>query len=118
MSEFHIAEINNGNTSSSIKDQQQQQQQQQQQEKASQYSEIAAKLIDKLLDKDVSLTYTFDHLEIDIPSARGPGGKELVGAKWVIDGKINIATTSTSIHSNESSSSSLYSSSYSKYVTA
>jgi hypothetical protein len=58
-------------------------------------------------------------LEIDIPSARGPGGKELGGAKWVIDGKINISTTSTSVHSNESSSSSsLYSSNYSKYVTA
>ena len=69
MSEFHIAEINNGNTSSSIKDQQQQQ------EKASLNSEISAKLIDKLLDKDVPLTYTFDHLEIDIPLARGPGGR-------------------------------------------
>ncbi len=109
MSEFQNTEINNGNTSSSSKDQQQQQ------EKASQFSEIATKLIDKLLDKDVSVTYTFDHLEIDIPSAHGPGGKELGGAKWVIDGKINIATTSTSIHSNESSSSS--SSSSSKYVT-
>jgi hypothetical protein len=52
-------------------------------------------LVDKLADKDVSVTYTFDKLEIDVPSAHGPGGKELGGAKWVIDGKINIATTST-----------------------
>lgn len=52
-------------------------------------------MVDKLADKDVSVTYTFDKLEIDVPSAHGPGGKELGGAKWVIDGKINIATTST-----------------------
>src|SRR6476661_6583830 len=109
MSGFQNTEINNGNNNSSSKDQQQQLQQ-----KASQFSEIATKLIDKLLDKDVSVTYTFDQLEIDIPSARGPGGKELGGAKWVIDGEINISTTSTSVHSNESSSSS----SSSKYVTA
>jgi hypothetical protein len=104
MSEFQNTEINNGNNSSSSKDQQQQ--------KASQISEIATKLIDKLLDKDVSVTYTFDHLEIDVPSAHGPGGKELGGAKWVIDGKITIATTSTSSHSSTSPSSS------SKYVTS
>ncbi|HXS60246.1 MAG TPA: hypothetical protein VN703_05480 [Candidatus Sulfopaludibacter sp.] len=52
-------------------------------------------MVDKLADKDVSVTYTFDKLEIDVPSAHGPGGKEFGGAKWVIDGKINIATTST-----------------------
>ena len=102
MSEFQNIEINNGNNSSSSKDQHHQQQQ----EKASQFSEIATKLIDKLLDKDVSITYTFDHLEIDIPSASGPGGNELGGAKWIIDGNINISTTSTSVHSSESSSSS------------
>ena len=57
MSRFQNTEINNGNNSSSSKDQQQQQ-------KASQFSEIPTKLIDKLLDKHVSVTYTFDHLEI------------------------------------------------------
>jgi hypothetical protein len=112
MSEFQNTEINNGYNKSSSKDQQQQQQQQQQ--KASQFSEIATKLIDRLLERDVSVTYTFDQLEIDIPSTRGPGGKELGGAKWIIDGKINISTTSTSTHSNESSSSN----SSLKYVTA
>lgn len=33
-------------------------------------------------------------MKIDIPSARGPGGKELGGAEWTINGKIIIATTS------------------------
>jgi hypothetical protein len=69
-------------------------------------------LVDKLVDKDVSVTYTFDHLEIDVPSAHGSGGKELGGARWVIDGKINIATTSTTQGKGPSSNSS------SKYITA
>ena len=38
--------------------------------------------------------YTFDNLQIDVPQARGPGGKELGGAKWVVDGKITITSTS------------------------
>jgi hypothetical protein len=81
-------------------------------QKASHWSELITKVIEKLVSKDVSVTYTFDHLEIDVPSAHGPGGKELGGAKWVIDGKITISTTSTSTHSSESPSSS------SKYVTS
>lgn len=78
--------------------------------KVSHYTEIITKFIEKIIDKDVSVTYTFDHLEIDVPSARGPGGKELGGAKWVINGKINISTTST--HHKDSPDDS------SKYVTA
>ncbi len=75
--------------------------------KVSQFSEIATKLIDKLVDKDVQVAYTFDHLEIDVPSAHGPGGRELGGAKWVIDGKIIISTTSAHNDSKDS-----------KYVTS
>ncbi len=62
------------------------------------------------MDKDLPVTYTFDKLEIDVPSARGPDGKELGSAKWVIDGKVTISTastsTSTSIHNTVSSGSS------------
>jgi hypothetical protein len=68
----------------------------QMQEKSSHWSELISKVIEKVIDKDVSVTYTFDHLEIDVPSAHGPGGRELGGAKWVVDGKITIATTSLS----------------------
>jgi len=70
-------------------------QQQQQQQKVSQFSKIATKLVDKLVDKYVLVTCIFDKLEIDVPSTHGPSGKELGGAKWVIDGKINNATTTT-----------------------
>lgn len=59
-------------------------------------TDMVEKLLDKLVSKDVAVTYTFDHLQIDVPQAKGPGGKELGGAKWVINGKIVIATTSAS----------------------
>jgi hypothetical protein len=72
-------------------------------QKGSNMSEIVTKLIEKLVSKDVAVTYTFDHLQIDVPQARGPGGKELGGAKWVIDGKIVISTTSTSSHKDQQS---------------
>ncbi len=89
-------------------------------QKGSQMTEIVEKLIDKLVSKDVAVTYTFDHLQFDVPQARGPGGKELGGAKWVIDGKIVIATTSTSSHKDQQSPSTSTStiSDSSKYVTA
>jgi hypothetical protein len=78
-------------------------------QKSSHWSELVSKVIEKVIDKDVSVSYTFNHLEIDVPSAHGPGGRDLGGAKWVVDGKITISTTST--HNNESSNNS------SKYVT-
>ena len=93
----------------------------QMQEKASHWSQLISKVIEKVIDKDVAVTYTFDHLEIDVPSAHGPGGRELGGAKWVVDGKITIATTSLSSSSSPaaSRSSSLSASSDpSKYASA
>jgi hypothetical protein len=89
----------------------------QMQQKASHWSELISKVIEKVIDKDVSVTYTFDHLEIDVPSAHGPGGRELGGAKWVVDGRITIATTSTSSPSSSSSSYSKGSSATSPYTT-
>lgn len=59
---------------------------------ASQWSEIIARIIDKLTGKDLQVTYSFDNLEIEIPKAYGPDGKQLGGAKWKIDGKITIST--------------------------
>ncbi|MEJ7641594.1 MAG: hypothetical protein WKF36_05295 [Candidatus Nitrosocosmicus sp.] len=72
-------------------------------QKGSNMSEIVTKLIEKLVSKDVAVTYTFDHLQIDVPQARGPGGKELGGAKWIIDGKIVISSTSTSSRKDQQS---------------
>jgi hypothetical protein len=40
----------------------------------------------------MSMTYEFGDLTIDIPSARGPGGKDIGGVEWKINGKITVTT--------------------------
>jgi hypothetical protein len=45
-----------------------------------------------LTGKDLAITYEFDNLQIDIPKATGPDGRELGSAKWMISGKIVISS--------------------------
>jgi hypothetical protein len=52
--------------------------------------EIVGHLLDRLMGKDASITYSFDNRVIDVPRAEGPGGRDMGGAKWVINGKIVI----------------------------
>jgi hypothetical protein len=61
-------------------------------EHISQWSELISRIIDKLTGKDLQVTYSFDNLEIEIPKAYGPDGRQLGGAKWKVDGKITIST--------------------------
>ncbi len=61
-------------------------------EHTSQWSELISGIIDKLTGKDLQVTYSFDNLEIEIPKAYGPDGRQLGGAKWKVDGKITIST--------------------------
>jgi len=61
-------------------------------EHISEWSELISRIIDKLTGKDLQVTYSFDNLEIEIPKAYGPDGRQLGGAKWKIDGKITIST--------------------------
>ncbi len=61
-------------------------------EHTSQWSELISGIIDKLTGKDLQVTYSFENLEIEIPKAYGPDGKQLGGAKWRVDGKITIST--------------------------
>jgi hypothetical protein len=58
----------------------------------SNWSEVLKDIVDKLTGKDMEVTYDFDDLEIDIPKAIGPEGKELGSAKWKINGKFIIST--------------------------
>jgi hypothetical protein len=53
---------------------------------------VVSQLVDKLTGKDLAITYEFDNLQIDIPKATGPDGKELGSAKWKINGKIIISS--------------------------
>jgi hypothetical protein len=61
-------------------------------EKASNWTELVSQLMEKLTGKDMAITYEFENLEIDVPKATGPGGKELGSAKWKIDGKFIISS--------------------------
>ena len=66
----------------------QSQEQQQQQQSSSQWSQMIGQVIEKLTDKNMSTTISFEDLEVDIPRAQGPGGRDLGNAKWTINGKI------------------------------
>jgi len=61
-----------------------------QEKNASQWAVLLTQLVDKITGKDVSITYRFDNLEINVPKATGPNGKELGSAKWNINGKVVI----------------------------
>jgi hypothetical protein len=62
------------------------------QENKSQWSELVSQLVEKLTGKDLAVTYEFNDLQIDIPKATGPDGKEIGSAKWKINGKFVIST--------------------------
>ena len=59
---------------------------------SSHWTEVVGQLMEKLTGKNMSMTYQFDDLTIDIPSARGPGGRDLGGVQWKINGKFTITT--------------------------
>lgn len=61
-------------------------------EAISEWTQLLSQLVDKLTGKDLAITYEFDGLEIEVPKATGPGGKEIGSAMWKIDGKIVIST--------------------------
>lgn len=63
-------------------------QEQQQQQSSNQWSQMIGQAIEKITGKNMSSTITFEHLEVDIPKAQGPGGRDLGSAKWTINGKI------------------------------
>ena len=61
----------------------------------SNWSDVVKDIVDKLTGKDMEVTYDFENLEVDIPKATGPEGKELGSAKWKINGKFIISTQLT-----------------------
>jgi hypothetical protein len=62
------------------------------QKDTNEWAGLLAQLVDKITGKDVSITYQFENLEIDVPKATGPNGQELGSAKWNINGKIVISS--------------------------
>ena len=61
----------------------------------SNWSDVVKDIVDKLTGKDMEVTYNFENLEVDIPKATGPEGRELGSAKWKINGKFIISTQLT-----------------------
>jgi hypothetical protein len=57
---------------------------------ANQWAEVIAQLVDNLTGKNMSITYNFENLTIDVPKAQGPGGQDLGSARWTINGRIVI----------------------------
>jgi hypothetical protein len=58
----------------------------------SNWSDVVSDIVDKLTGKDMEVTYDFENLQIDMPKATGPEGKEIGSAKWKINGKFVIST--------------------------
>ena len=62
------------------------------QEGASQLPEIIIQVIDKLIGKNMEVTYDFQNMEVDVPKVTGPEGKEIASAKWKLNGKFVLST--------------------------
>ena len=60
------------------------------QQPSNQWAEIVGQIIDILVGKNMSMTYDFQKLTIDIPKAEGPGGKHIGSVQWAINGRIII----------------------------
>jgi hypothetical protein len=60
----------------------------QQLQSPSRWSQMAGQVLESLTDKNMTATMQFQNLEIDLPRAQGPQGKDLGSAKWVVNGKI------------------------------
>jgi hypothetical protein len=61
---------------------------QRQQQSPSQWSQIIGQVLESVAGKNTSTTINFQNLEIDIPKAQGPDGRDLGGAKWTVNGKV------------------------------
>jgi len=62
------------------------------QKTSNQWAQLTGQIIDKLIGKNMSMTYDFQNLVIDIPKAEGPGGKHMGSVQWTINGKIIITS--------------------------
>jgi hypothetical protein len=65
-----------------------QQREQQIQRSMSSGSQMAGQALESLTDKNMTATMELQNIEIDVPKAWGPGGRDLGSAKWIVNGKI------------------------------
>jgi hypothetical protein len=65
-----------------------QQPEQQIQQSMSLWSQMPGQVLESLIDKNMTATMELQNIEIDVPKARGPDGRDLGSAKWIVNGKI------------------------------
>jgi hypothetical protein len=58
------------------------------QQQASQWSQMIDQALESVTGKNMSTTIDFNRLEVDIPRAQGPGGRDLGSAKWTVNGRV------------------------------
>jgi hypothetical protein len=59
-----------------------------QEQQASQWSQMIGQILESVMGKNTSTTIDFHNLEVDVPKAQGPGGRDLGNAKWTLNGKV------------------------------
>jgi hypothetical protein len=59
-----------------------------QQQSSSQWTQVIGQVIEKLTGTNMSTTISFANLEVNVPRAQAPGGRDLGSAKWIVNGKI------------------------------
>ncbi len=52
---------------------------------------ILEQLVEKLTGKGAIITYSFDNLKIEIPTAKGPEGRQIGGGKITVNGTVRIS---------------------------
>jgi hypothetical protein len=57
-------------------------------QQASQWFQMIGQVLESVMGKNVSTTIDFRGLEVDIPRAQGPDGRDLGSAKWTLNGKV------------------------------
>ena len=72
----------------SQKNYEKQQQEQQIQQSTNLWSQMAGQVLENLTDRNMTSTMELQNIEIDVPKARGPDGRDLGSAKWIVNGKI------------------------------
>jgi hypothetical protein len=62
-----------------------QQREQQIQRSMSSWSQMAGQALESLIDKNMTAIMELQNIEIDVPKARGPDGRDLGSAKWTTE---------------------------------
>lgn len=70
----------------------------------SQWAQVVSQVMEKVVSgTNMSTTIEFDNLEVDVPKATGPDGRDLGGATWKLNGRVVWTTEAHRIEAAASS---------------